>query len=755
LARRILLADDSVTAQNMGRRILTDAGYEVLTVNNGSAALKKVAENKPDLIVLDVYMPGYGGLEVCQRIKESHETRQIPVLLTVGKLEPFKQEEARRVGADAFIIKPFEATELLTVLTRLEDKIVAQPQQKTGRFAKALAAVEQSDRFGDKETGWKNRLTIPRPGPKPKAEEEAPEAVASATTGLQPGAAGNLPSELRASQPADTVKPVEPSRDFERPIPAGLPADITPEEIAAITAAAAAFGAKPETAEASPQTAAADSAASHETVPVDIAASEVSAQEVASQEVTSPEVSSEETAHLQPSEPAPAATLNAATEAIQQSQPDAPGEVQQPAAEAVAVREPAIAENVSTVPPIEAASETTVSGAQISESEKPAGNDAEVMAAIASLAPSNGHASESVQPAAQGSNGTGQQVAASVTAFAAAPAAATGPRWIAEAVAAGAEELKLALDQEMELAHTARAVAQSTSLASATRDESPRSTEVVAVAESIPAATATAESFSSPMAWEPISAESPLAETAIAESPIVESTIVESPIVESSIVESSSPESPTVDPQVIESSLSATSTIEGSAVVAAPVIESSPVEPLPVQEAEPASMITREEAAFAAAASAGAPSEYASDATSLTTAAPELPQTRPVALPENEPQREAELAAAWKNWKQIRESLVDPTTASPVAEPAAVEASSPAQEETVSSTQSAPAEAVADVEATTADAPEESTAIASIVDTMLAELRPKLVAEIARKMSSEKDRKEKDKDRDRDRKKKK
>ena len=184
MARRILLADDSVTAQNMGRRILTDAGYEVVTVNNGSAALKKIAENKPDLIVLDVYMPGYGGLEVCQRVKENPETKQIPVLLTVGKLEPFKAEEARRVGADSFIIKPFEATELLTVLTRLEDKIVAQPQpQKSGRFAKALAAVEQSDkgdRFGDKETGWKNRLTIPVPHAKPAQETEAPETSAGA-----------------------------------------------------------------------------------------------------------------------------------------------------------------------------------------------------------------------------------------------------------------------------------------------------------------------------------------------------------------------------------------------------------------------------------------------------------------------------------------------------------------------------------------------------------------------------------------------
>jgi DNA-binding NtrC family response regulator len=61
LARKILLADDSVTAQNMGRKILADAGYEVITVNNGSAALKKIAELKPDVIILDVYMPGYSG----------------------------------------------------------------------------------------------------------------------------------------------------------------------------------------------------------------------------------------------------------------------------------------------------------------------------------------------------------------------------------------------------------------------------------------------------------------------------------------------------------------------------------------------------------------------------------------------------------------------------------------------------------------------------------------------------------------------
>jgi len=135
LARTVLLADDSVTAQNMGRRILMDAGYEVITVNNGSAALKKIHENPPDLIVLDVYMPGYGGLEVCQRLKESGETMRIPVLLTVGKMEPFKTDEAKRVRADAHIVKPFEAGELLAALTKLEDRIV--PQSETRKRGKA------------------------------------------------------------------------------------------------------------------------------------------------------------------------------------------------------------------------------------------------------------------------------------------------------------------------------------------------------------------------------------------------------------------------------------------------------------------------------------------------------------------------------------------------------------------------------------------------------------------------------------------
>src|SRR5215469_16062704 len=212
----------------MGRKILTDAGYEVMTVNNGSAALKRNAEQKPDLIVLDVYMPGYSGLEVCQRIKENRDTARIPVLLTVGKLEPFKPEEARRVRADAFVVKPFEASELLAALARLEDKIVPQPEPyKQGRFARAVAAVDELA-SSERDESWKARLRIPVPGHKETETQPEPEA-----------ATANGFSEFKSDDSGKKAKTAQREGVFEPPLPSGLPGDITPEEIAALTAAAA------------------------------------------------------------------------------------------------------------------------------------------------------------------------------------------------------------------------------------------------------------------------------------------------------------------------------------------------------------------------------------------------------------------------------------------------------------------------------------------------------------------------------------
>jgi CheY-like chemotaxis protein len=124
---RILFADDSMTAQNMGKKILSDAGYDVIAVSNGAAAVKKIAEQKPDIIILDVYMPGYSGLEVCEKVRASLDTAKTPVLLTVGKMEPYKPEDANRVKADGVIIKPFEASDLLAIVKKFEERIALMP----------------------------------------------------------------------------------------------------------------------------------------------------------------------------------------------------------------------------------------------------------------------------------------------------------------------------------------------------------------------------------------------------------------------------------------------------------------------------------------------------------------------------------------------------------------------------------------------------------------------------------------------------
>ena len=239
MARKILLADDSVTAQNMGRKILADAGYDVITVNNGSAALKKIAELKPELIILDVYMPGYSGLEVCQRLKDAHETARIPVLLSVGKLEPFKPDEAKRVRAEGYIVKPFEASELLSALSKLEDKIVPKAEAgKSGRLNRAVA-IDESSRSGDEpaaEGSWKSRISFPS-----KKKEQAEES--SDDGALYNAVNRDLKTVVQRNEPetpsAPVEKPEEKRLDLGALATTGLPKDVTTEEIAALAAAAA------------------------------------------------------------------------------------------------------------------------------------------------------------------------------------------------------------------------------------------------------------------------------------------------------------------------------------------------------------------------------------------------------------------------------------------------------------------------------------------------------------------------------------
>jgi CheY-like chemotaxis protein len=122
---RILLVDDSPHAQRMGERILTEEGYEVVTVSNADSALVRLEDVDPDVVLADTVMPGRTGYDICQYLKMSPRHRHVRVLLTAGVLEPLDDERVKRVEADGAIKKPFEATALLAAVKPLAEAAVA------------------------------------------------------------------------------------------------------------------------------------------------------------------------------------------------------------------------------------------------------------------------------------------------------------------------------------------------------------------------------------------------------------------------------------------------------------------------------------------------------------------------------------------------------------------------------------------------------------------------------------------------------
>lgn len=112
---RILLADDSPHAQRMGERILRDEGHQVVIVSDGKAAVLRLEDAQPDLIIADISMPEVSGFELCEYVKR---TSAIPVILTAGPVEPIDEAEVDRVRADGILRKPFEASVLLESVGR-------------------------------------------------------------------------------------------------------------------------------------------------------------------------------------------------------------------------------------------------------------------------------------------------------------------------------------------------------------------------------------------------------------------------------------------------------------------------------------------------------------------------------------------------------------------------------------------------------------------------------------------------------------
>jgi len=124
MPKKVLLVDDSATSLVMNRVVITrKTPHEVLTAENGPEGLRLAALNKPDLILLDVMMPGMDGLEVCRNLRTKTETAKIPIILLTYRSGDDIVKRGFESGCTAYLNKPIEDAKLLqTVTSYLGDK---------------------------------------------------------------------------------------------------------------------------------------------------------------------------------------------------------------------------------------------------------------------------------------------------------------------------------------------------------------------------------------------------------------------------------------------------------------------------------------------------------------------------------------------------------------------------------------------------------------------------------------------------------
>ncbi len=118
----ILLVEDSPTILHVAERMLTESGHTVIKATDGDAALRLAAEQKPDLVVLDVILPRINGYQVCRRLKAATETAEIPVVMLTSKSRDSDRFWGLEQGADGYITKPFLKEDLIQAIERFVGK---------------------------------------------------------------------------------------------------------------------------------------------------------------------------------------------------------------------------------------------------------------------------------------------------------------------------------------------------------------------------------------------------------------------------------------------------------------------------------------------------------------------------------------------------------------------------------------------------------------------------------------------------------
>jgi len=162
--KKLLLADDSITIQKVVNLTFADEGVTVLTVNNGREAIEKLSEFAPDVVLADVFMPQLSGYEVCEHIKQNEQLKHIPVMLLVGSFEPFNEAEARRVGADDTLTKPFQSIRnLIDKVGVLVSGRAAEERIPTAELPQHREPPPEPDKLSEEELQITTADTLPLP----------------------------------------------------------------------------------------------------------------------------------------------------------------------------------------------------------------------------------------------------------------------------------------------------------------------------------------------------------------------------------------------------------------------------------------------------------------------------------------------------------------------------------------------------------------------------------------------------------------
>jgi CheY-like chemotaxis protein len=121
IATQVMVVDDDDMNREIIEAFLVSEGYEVVLAHNGRQALTLLQAQRPALVLLDVRMPDMNGYEVCQQIKGNPQTRQIPVVMVTGYDSDEEKQRGQQAGTDAFMSRPFDGDDLLSLVNSLID----------------------------------------------------------------------------------------------------------------------------------------------------------------------------------------------------------------------------------------------------------------------------------------------------------------------------------------------------------------------------------------------------------------------------------------------------------------------------------------------------------------------------------------------------------------------------------------------------------------------------------------------------------